>query len=227
MAEDEFQPAGGCGDPDCPGGGACGEPACGGAPDEGLSPPDHESAEDRPQTVHRGWTRPDGTVQCESFTDDNLSRGYTGYPGAEARWPMSFRNRAAFCDVVGGTRRGAGADVHVYLDGDPVSAHAATLLAARQYALVALTAEPTDPVARELARWNRLLPSGWKLVVDEPTPQGTTWTVLPPLGIAVARTREGPAEAVRRALREIASGSAWWAGGPPEADLPPSGAPRA
>lgn len=51
------------------------------------------------------------------------------------------------------------------------------------------------------------LPEGWRL--EEETERGT-WAVFPPKGIAVSRTSFGPAEAIRRALVEIAGGRRWW-----------------
>lgn len=64
-------------------------------------------------TIH-GHTGPEGQVQAQHWTNDNLDRGY---PSENATWMQTYGSVHSFREVCGVTRQGFGCYVEVWLDG--------------------------------------------------------------------------------------------------------------
>ena len=68
-----------------------------------------------PRTEHHARTLDDGSIVCDSWTNDNRDDGTAD---DEASWTLTYRSRAMFDKCVGRSRVGwAGTVVDVTLDG--------------------------------------------------------------------------------------------------------------
>lgn len=97
-------------------------------------PPEPEG--EYPRVEYWGYTLgARGPVLARYWTNDDLSRGYTGYAGGKAFAEHTYPTVADFLRHAGGTRAGCGCTVYVYLDGEPVGQEGARWLVQRATAL--------------------------------------------------------------------------------------------